>query len=64
MEIADLVPFFVTGLIFVIPFWAICSKVGIVSILSLAAFIPVVGVLIVLAVLAFAPWPNATARGG
>ena len=58
-----IIEFLIVELLFVIPLWAICSKVGIVPVLSLVAFIPFLGILIALAVIAFAPWPNVRVEG-
>ncbi len=64
MGTVDIISFLIMGLIFVIPFWAMCGKTGIMPVLSLIAFVPFFGILIVLAILAFAPWPNASVRKG
>jgi hypothetical protein len=64
MATTNIISFLIIGLLFVIPFWVMCGKVGIAPMLSLLAFIPVVGILLVMAILAFAPWPNAAIRKG
>ncbi len=46
------------GLLWVIPLWVICGKVGLPPILSLAFYIPFIGFLIILSVLAYAKWPK------
>ena len=63
-RVNNMLLFIVFSLLWLVPFWIICQKVGISPVLSLAALIPLLGPLIVLAVLAFARWPNLTKREG
>ena len=52
------------SLLWTIPLWLICNKVGYPAILSLAAFVPVIGVLIVFGILAYGSWPRTRETGG
>ena len=55
----DITGFVIFGLLYVIPLWVICTKVGLPPVLALACFIPWIGLLIVLGVVAHVAWPNA-----
>lgn len=48
----------VAGILFVLPIWRICDRVGLNPSISLLALIPFAGLPIALGMLAFKPWPN------
>lgn len=54
---------FLSGVLFVVPFWRIVTKAGFAGPWALLALVPVVNVL-ALWVLAFVPWPSARHRDG
>jgi hypothetical protein len=58
----SLVVLLIGALLWIIPLWVICGKVGMSPAISLIAVIPLFGSVVVLAVLAFARWPNARVR--
>lgn len=52
----------VAGILFVLPIWRICERVGLNPAISLLALIPVAGLPIALGMVAFKSWPNGESR--
>jgi hypothetical protein len=57
----DFIFWIIWSILIVVPFWVICSKIGIHPALSLLTLVPLIGIMVVLYVIAFGRWPNAEA---